>query len=107
MCKMKLIPVIAAFIVLSASILVQAEDYYVLAYGPPNNYEGRRGIYLKMIDLDSAKIKDSLLVANGGMVPDGHPISLTLMDKYYCWHSWLMVLRIEIQYLIIPKLVIR
>jgi hypothetical protein len=76
MCKMKLIPGVVAFIVLSVSILSQAEYYYVVTYGDEHGDNGEKYIYLKMIDLDSAKVKDKILLARGGNVIEGHPIQL-------------------------------
>jgi hypothetical protein len=71
------------FIVLSVSILSQAEYYYVVAYGQASNRYEDREVFLKRIDLDSAKVTDSILVAANGTIASVSPIKLSVDSTEY------------------------
>jgi len=81
--KMKWMAVIVAFTVLSISILAQAEYYYVVAYGQSSNRFEDRSVFLKRIDLDSAKITDSVMIAENGTIASVSPIQLSVESTEY------------------------
>jgi hypothetical protein len=83
MFKIRLVLAIVYLLVLALSIISDAEYYYLISYGACNNDDVGCNVLLRRIDLDSAKVTDSILISIGGIILNEKPIHLLMNGEPY------------------------
>jgi hypothetical protein len=69
-------------VVITLVSISHSQQYYISSYGQPNS-DMFADIYLKVIDLPSHSVIQSLKINNKGIIWDGKPVSTTLNNHSY------------------------